>query len=268
MEPKLTTQSSYCLKEKQNKSLTALQDHQKVLWAPFTRMYTDLYLANYDRINHQYKNHFIYSQISYEQTLIAKLKDNPKAFHQYIRKKKVGAPSVGPLLQPDGSLVEDSGAMAEIFVSSFSSVFKDSCPNPSPHQTFQGILDYVNISYPAMSKCLSSLDPNSSMGPDNLHPRLLRPCPSVAHPIFKIFLSNITEGILPALWKISDVIPIFKKGSRSVPLNYKPIRLISVCCKALERIVAEQIYAYLEQNAILSRDQFGFRRGKTANDQL
>lgn len=106
------------------------------------------------------------------------------------------------------------------------------------------------------------------MGPDNLHPRLLSSCPSLAYPMFKIFVTSLTEGALPALWKLSDITPIFKHGTRSAPLNYRPISLTSVCCKALEKIVAEKINVYLEKHTILSPDQFGFRRGRTTDDQL
>ena len=83
-------------------------------------------LNNYNQINHQYRNFFTHSQISYKMSLIDKLQDNPKAFHQYIRSKKVGDPTVGPLMHPGGSLVENCCTMAEMFVNSFSLVFKDS----------------------------------------------------------------------------------------------------------------------------------------------
>ncbi|XP_045137135.1 uncharacterized protein LOC123519700 [Portunus trituberculatus] len=138
---------------------TALKKNRTTAWQLFksTRRFYGRHskqctqaLENYNIINRQYRNHFIYSQIAYERTLMDNLKRNPKAFHQYIRNKKVGAPSMGPLSHPDGSLVEDCAAMAEIFVNSFSSVFKDSCPNPFPHQTFQGTLDNVNITYSAV----------------------------------------------------------------------------------------------------------------------
>ena len=69
-------------------------------------------------------------------------------------------------------------------------------------------------------------------------------------------------------WGISEVVPIFKKGSRSLPLNYRPISLTSILCKVMERIVVEQMYDYLERNSVLSDDQFGFRRGRTVDDQL
>lgn len=52
------------------------------------------------------------------------------------------------------------------------------------------------------------------------------------------------------------------------PLNYQPISLTSVCGKTLEEAICEAIDKHLEQNALLSNDQFGFRQGWTVDDQL
>ncbi len=225
-------------------------------------------LANYNAINYRYKNYFVHSQISYEVSLIDKLKDNPKSFHQYIRSKKVGAPSVGPLKRSDGTLVQSCGQMADMFVEGFASVFRDRTYNPFPHQVYNGSLTSVPITLADVISKLSDLDCNSSMGPDGLHPVLLKSCPALAYPIYRILLASLSTGLLPQQWKLSEVIPIFKKGSRSAPLNYRPISLISVCCKTLERLVVDGLYNYFEDNNILSNDQFGFRRGRTVDDQL
>ena len=225
-------------------------------------------LSYYNTINQRFKNYFITSQVNYERNLVANLKTNPKSFHRYIRNKKVGTPSVGPLKRPDGLLEEGCGAMAELFVDSFASVFKNDHPVPSAHQHFYGSLESVNINITNVTEKLCVLDSDSSMGPDGLHPMLLKSCPALAYPIYKIFASSLQTGTLPHQWKLSEIVPLFKRGSRSDPLNYRPISLTSVCCKTLERIVVEHMYHYLEENHILSEDQYGFRRGRTVDDQL
>jgi len=60
--------------------------------------------------------------------------------------------------------------------------------------------------------------------------------------------------------------PIFKKGSRSDPANYRPISLTSLLCKTLEHIT--HVMGHLEQNNILSDIQFGFRQKRSADLQL
>ena len=52
------------------------------------------------------------------------------------------------------------------------------------------------------------------------------------------------------------------------PLSYRPISLTSVCCKMMERILADHIYGYLEINSLLSDAQFGYRRSRSTEDQL
>ena len=98
---------------------------------------------------------------------------------------------------------------------------------------------------------------------------LLRECSDVlALPLSIIFRKSLSTGILPQLWKISRVSPIFKSGSRAEPLNYQPISLTSICCKVMERLIALHIIAYLERNDLMCIRQFGFRRGRSAEDQL
>ena len=58
------------------------------------------------------------------------------------------------------------------------------------------------------------------------------------------------------------------KNSRSEPSNYRPVALLSVVCKVLERIVAEVICQYLSENHLLSDRQFGFRPGRSTSDLL
>ena len=78
----------------------------------------------------------------------------------------------------------------------------------------------------------------------------------------------LNEGVIPAFWKSSAIVPIFKKGSRCNALNYRPVSLTSVPCKTMERIIIGKLQEYLDTISILSPEQFGFRSGRTTTDQL
>ena len=157
----------------------------------------------------------------------------------------------------------------DLVAESFSSVYLTRrLDSPFPHQSFSGYLTSVNITYELVVKHISSLDAQSSMGPDGLHPQLLKSCPSLTYPLLVIFRESLRLGMLPKQWKESQVIPIFKKGSRYSPLNYRPISLTSVCCKTLERVIVDCLYEYCESNSLFNKCQFGFRRGHTVEDQL
>ena len=224
-------------------------------------------LHDFKESNWAYRNYLIVQQRSYEESLALSLKTNPKAFHKYIRSKKVAPPSIGPL-KHRGSVVTDKGSMAEIFVSSFASVFSSSNAVPLPHQECRARLQEVDVSLEEISVLLSRLDVSSSMGPDGVHPRLLKSCPAIAQPLYLIFNNSLRSGRLPQDWKVSEVVPIFKKGTRCDPLNYRPISLTSVCCKTLERAIASQLVEFLESNNVLSDDQYGFRKGRSVEEQL
>ena len=197
------------------------------------------------------------------------MKSSSKSLHKYIHNKKVGVPSVGPLKLDNGDLIADCGKMAELLATSFCQAYcSHELPAPFPHQVSDASIITVPVSIEDVRNRLAFLDPDSSMGPDGLHPCLLKSCPSLTIPLHMIFRQSVAQGKLPVEWKRSEIIPIFKKESRHVPPNYRPISLTSICCKTLERIIVQALYDFLEANQLLSNDQFGFRRDRTVDDQL
>ena len=81
----------------------------------------------------------------------------------------------------------------------------------------------------------------------------------VAPSLTDVFTKSILTGIYPTEWKLARVTPIFKKGSKSDINNYRPISVIPVVSKVLEKLVYDQLYHYLNDNKLLSSCQSGFR---------
>lgn len=226
--------------------------------------------SRFCNVNRQCKTFAVTSQGRYEAGLIDVWKENPKLFHSYIRSKKTGAVSVGPLKFPDGQVSGDPKLMSECLASSFCSVYTSLTPtHQEPHQLYGGEIPNLEFSAGDVHALLSGLDGNSAMGPDQIHPLLLKKCASVlTYPMYLIFSRSLSQGSVPKWWKQSAVVPIFKKGNRYVPLNYRPISLTSVPCKTMERLISKHIYTYLDDHSILSDHQFGFRSGRSTIDQL
>ena len=67
------------------------------------------------------------------------------------------------------------------------------------------------------------------------------------------------SGIVLLVWKHAYVSPIYKKGSKADPRNYRPVSLTSLICKVMEHILVSQIMKHLKSNNILSEVQYGFR---------
>ena len=77
-----------------------------------------------------------------------------------------------------------------------------------------------------------------------------------------LFTQSLNTGTLSEDWLTANIIPVYKKGSRSIPSNYRLISLTSVCSKVIEHIVFHSIMQHVEHYGISSEFQHGFRRVK------
>ena len=84
-----------------------------------------------------------------------------------------------------------------------------------------------------ITKKIKKMKDNKSHGVDGIPPKLLKEIvEQISTPLENLFNLSLEEGIVPSEWKEANITPLFKKGSRSKPENYRPI--ISVVCKLLE----------------------------------
>ena len=86
---------------------------------------------------------------------------------------------------------------------------------------------------------------------------------SIVDPLELIFNKSIAESAVPQDWKDAFVVPIFKKGSKSIPNNYRPVSLTSVVCKLMETIIKNRIMDYLLENSLIRASQHGFLPNKS-----
>lgn len=93
-------------------------------------------------------------------------------------------------------------------------------------------------------------------------------CDIILHPLTSLINLIFSSGIFPNIFKLSRVIPLFKKGDKSLPTNYRPISIISIFSKIIEIILKQRLYAYFENNLILSENQFGFRQGRSTTQAV
>ncbi|PIK49022.1 putative RNA-directed DNA polymerase from mobile element jockey-like [Apostichopus japonicus] len=79
---------------------------------------------------------------------------------------------------------------------------------------------------------------------------------------------SLSNHSLPSDWKVAYVAPLFKKGSRSSPANYRPVSLTSVVCKVCESLLRDSVVAHMNRNNLFSTGQYGFISGKSCVTQL
>ena len=85
-------------------------------------------------------------------------------------------------------------------------------------------------------------------------------CDQLTPAITHIVNLSIQQECFPSMWKVSKVIPLFKKKDATLPQNYRPVALLAITSKILERVVYNQIIKYLEENSLLHPSHHGFRK--------
>ena len=113
-----------------------------------------------------------------------------------------------------------------------------------------------------VTKGLKSLVPNSGVGEVGIESIVFVECAEeLTKQITYLFNLILTSGIYPDDWKCAHIIPIYKgKGSKTDLENYRPISILSPVSKLFEKLLAAQIYSYLETNKLYNTAQFGFRK--------
>ena len=116
---------------------------------------------------------------------------------------------------------------------------------------------------------LRNLNPSKATGPDGIPAIVLKECADdLARPLSMLFSLCFRNACQPASWKIANVVPIFKKNSKSLPNNYRPVSLLPIISKIMERIINKVLTNFLEKHSVLSNRQFGFRSGLGTSDLL
>ena len=122
--------------------------------------------------------------------------------------------------------------------------------------------------------CLfKKLNKPKGAGLDGISSRLILDCADLIAPqISIIFNSSLANGIFSDDWKSARVTPLFKHGERSDIDNYRQISVISIIGKVFERIIYNQLFAFLSDHNILSKHQSGYLDNRTqkcvVNDSL
>ena len=124
-------------------------------------------------------------------------------------------------------------ALSNFFLSVFTREPEENIPAPKIRCIKQ--INAPKITRDIVQKKLSQLNVSKSLGPDNLHPRILSEMKNtISTPLAKIFNTLLDTGKLPLEWKCANITAIYKKGGKEIPGNYRPISLTSIVGKIME----------------------------------
>jgi hypothetical protein len=200
---------------------------------------------------------------------------NPRTFWRRfhdVSNKKVIPPVFSENL---GMSISDPQRKVQVFADEFSDIFNVRSEVHRSDDSHSRLLDCLEnaedllIDKAGILNILNSLDLSKPKGPDGIPPQLLRMFSSqVAEFLFVIFNSSVRHGYVPNDWRTSEIIPVHKKGNKSLVCNYRPISITSIPCKILEHILVSSIYSQISDDRLLSGNQHGFRRGASIETAL
>lgn len=111
-----------------------------------------------------------------------------------------------------------------------------------------------------MNKLLKELDVSKATGLDDISARLIKlGSPHIVKALVELCNRSIETGTFPESWKLAKVIPLYKKNSKEDAGNYRPISILPVLSKLLEKHVANNLIEFLTVNDLLAKRQSGFR---------
>ena len=195
---------------------------------------------------------------------------NNKSFWSYIRSKRQDNTTINSL--KDGSKVVFSAkGKATVFNDTFKSVFtrEDTSNMPEIGEPMVPPMDHITITPDGVLKLLQEIKIRKATGPDMIPARILRDYAAELAPILTfIFQQSLDTGTVPSDWRTANIVPIYKKGDKSNPSNYRPVSLTSICSKLIEHIIFSQIMTHYDNHHILADVQHGFRPGRSCESQL
>lgn len=200
-------------------------------------------------------------------TLPCVLKSNPQKFWQILNPK----PPTAVVITDHNDIAIPEQECADVFNLAFSSVFttEPDAPLPVPPPPVQGVMPAIQFSEQGIIAIIENLKLSSTSGADDINTKLLKNTKNICAAYFRIiFEQSLSSGSIPLSWKEGQVVPIFKSGNKSSPLNYRPISLTSVPCKIMEHVIYTQIMQFLDRHNFFHASQHGFRKGLSCETQL
>jgi hypothetical protein len=252
-----------------NKKISSLVKRRNRLHTKFKQTGSSRLQNKWKSIRREIKKEVKTAHDNYVNNMIGDLKHDPKPFWKYISSQKSDQTGIPPLKTKQGTEAESDFEKAEALNTQFSSVFTNTKFDQVPLQNSTTKMEDIKITPQGVLKILKGINPNKAMGPDEIHPKILKELASELSDILcHFFQQSLDKGVIPLEWKLANISPLFKKNDRSLPSNYRPVSLTCICCKLLEHIVCSNLMKYFEQNNILTDRQHAFRRNRSCESQL
>jgi hypothetical protein len=243
-------------------------------WQRFMETRDDKKHREYTRARNKVKAITRKAKRRHEEEIARNAKANPRRFWRHATASSKNKERI-PSLYKNGKNEEDGltstdTEKAEVLATAFASVFTTENPEDQDITPLTGEhIPRIATTEAEVEQLLSSTNPNKAMGPDLIHPRMLKELAKpLAKPLTILFNTSLETGEVPTVWKEAFITAHPKKGRKQEPLNYRPISLTSIVCKVLESIIRSRIVDHMDTHHLLSPNQFGFVKGRSTTLQL
>ena len=204
-------------------------------------------IMHYKRLKNYLKVCIRQAKVSYIQKLISEAKRNPHLSGQLW----AGVNSVLGRYHRKQASIDTS-----LSLDSVNDVFRSVAvtDDHQPASTFCQVeaesdssFHFCEVDNSVVLHLLQNLDEKKSIGPNGISARFLREVAAeVVDPLTMLYNKSLKTGVFPDDWKRCNVTPVHKGGSSSAPGNYRPISVVPVVAKILEKVVAQQLSSYFE----------------------
>ena len=180
-------------------------------------------------------------------------------------------------IQKNGKLITDPEQIAETINRYYVNVAPDLVKKlPKPNSTFFSFLK--NMKRPLnsfycrltnaeeVSEIIESLDRNKTEDIYKIPIRVLKDLnEEISGPLAQIYNASFSKGVFPDKLKLAKVIPLHKGGDQSTPKNFRPISILPIFDKILEKLMHSRLVSYIRKHKILNNAQYGFQKHKSTS---
>jgi hypothetical protein len=194
-----------------------------------------------------------------------------KKFYGYINRQLRTKRTIPPLVNHKvNQLCFEDAEKAALLNDQFHDVFtQDDGKMPFVYPVTNCFMDNFTIDSSDILQAISKLKGKICRTPENIPSYMIKKIGrSILRPLLILFNNSLYTGKIPKQWKISYIVPVYKKGNRNLPKNYRPISLTSGFSRLFEIIIHQKILSYLLTNSLLSPSQHGFLPERSACSQL
>lgn len=238
-------------------------------------------LVTYTRYRNFCNNLLKKLRISFEKSEFHKYKNNPRGMWQTINtitNLRQSSPPPCELLNlatdPCESLNQVNRFFSEIGSTYANAILNNQVSNPS-HISHECILDtqpkhsmaLFDTDWREVDNIITHLKNDSAAGIDNIPTRVIKSAKnSLIPPLTYLYNLCLNSGVFPDILKGALVHPIYKSGDRDSVGNYRPISVLSVVSKILEKLINYRLVQFLDKYNLIADNQFGFIKGKSTED--